>query len=63
FYGTNCTDVCSLNPCEHAATCTWKPSSSHGYTCDCPRNYFGRYCEKKYKSHIYAQQPLFWTCV
>ncbi|KAK5610636.1 Cadherin EGF LAG seven-pass G-type receptor 2 [Crenichthys baileyi] len=47
FYGTNCTDVCSLNPCEHAATCTWKPSSSHGYTCDCPRNYFGRYCEKK----------------
>uniref|UniRef100_A0A3Q2DJZ9 Cadherin EGF LAG seven-pass G-type receptor 2 n=1 Tax=Cyprinodon variegatus TaxID=28743 RepID=A0A3Q2DJZ9_CYPVA len=47
YYGTNCTDVCSLNPCEHAATCTRKPSSSRGYTCECPRNYFGRYCEKK----------------
>ncbi|XP_068170748.1 cadherin EGF LAG seven-pass G-type receptor 2 isoform X2 [Antennarius striatus] len=47
YYGTNCTDVCSLNPCEHEATCTRKLSSSRGYTCDCPRNFFGHYCEKK----------------
>ncbi|XP_041837378.1 cadherin EGF LAG seven-pass G-type receptor 2 isoform X2 [Melanotaenia boesemani] len=47
YYGINCTDVCSLNPCEHQSTCTRKPSVSRGYTCDCPRNYFGRYCEKK----------------
>uniref|UniRef100_G3N7U4 Cadherin, EGF LAG seven-pass G-type receptor 2 n=1 Tax=Gasterosteus aculeatus aculeatus TaxID=481459 RepID=G3N7U4_GASAC len=47
YYGTNCTDACSLNPCEHESTCTRKPSSSRGYTCDCPKNYFGRYCEKK----------------
>uniref|UniRef100_A0A1A8GL00 Cadherin EGF LAG seven-pass G-type receptor 2 n=1 Tax=Nothobranchius korthausae TaxID=1143690 RepID=A0A1A8GL00_9TELE len=47
YYGTNCTDVCSLNPCEHASLCTRKPGSSHGYTCNCPRNYFGQYCEKK----------------
>ncbi|XP_030634210.1 cadherin EGF LAG seven-pass G-type receptor 2 [Chanos chanos] len=47
YYGNNCTDVCSLNPCEHQATCTRKPSSSHGYTCDCPSSYFGQYCEKK----------------
>ncbi|XP_035858499.1 cadherin EGF LAG seven-pass G-type receptor 2 isoform X1 [Sander lucioperca] len=47
FYGTNCTDVCSLNPCEHESTCTRKPSSSRGYTCDCPSHYFGHYCEKK----------------
>ncbi|XP_037535788.1 cadherin EGF LAG seven-pass G-type receptor 2 [Nematolebias whitei] len=47
YYGTNCTDVCSLNPCEHASTCTRRPSAFHGYTCDCPGNYFGRYCEKK----------------
>ncbi|XP_028431059.1 cadherin EGF LAG seven-pass G-type receptor 2 isoform X2 [Perca flavescens] len=47
FYGTNCTDVCSLNPCEHESACTRKPSSSRGYTCDCPSHYFGHYCEKK----------------
>ncbi|XP_054472452.1 cadherin EGF LAG seven-pass G-type receptor 2 [Anoplopoma fimbria] len=47
YYGTNCTDVCSLNPCEHESTCTRKPSSSRGYTCDCPSHYFGHYCEKK----------------
>ncbi|XP_023269936.1 cadherin EGF LAG seven-pass G-type receptor 2 [Seriola lalandi dorsalis] len=47
YYGTNCTDVCSLNPCEHESTCSRKLSSSHGYTCDCPSNYFGHYCEKK----------------
>uniref|UniRef100_A0A8C6KZ06 Cadherin EGF LAG seven-pass G-type receptor 2 n=1 Tax=Nothobranchius furzeri TaxID=105023 RepID=A0A8C6KZ06_NOTFU len=47
YYGTNCTDACSLNPCEHASLCTRKPGSSHGYTCNCPRNYFGQYCEKK----------------
>ncbi|KAM4587776.1 cadherin EGF LAG seven-pass G-type receptor 2 isoform 2-T2 [Odontesthes bonariensis] len=47
YYGSNCTDVCSLNPCEHGSRCTRKPSSSRGYNCDCARNYFGRYCEKK----------------
>uniref|UniRef100_A0A8C4EAC9 Cadherin EGF LAG seven-pass G-type receptor 2 n=1 Tax=Dicentrarchus labrax TaxID=13489 RepID=A0A8C4EAC9_DICLA len=47
FFGTNCTDVCSLNPCEHESACTRKLSSSRGYTCDCPKNYFGHYCEKK----------------
>ncbi|XP_047439870.1 cadherin EGF LAG seven-pass G-type receptor 2 isoform X3 [Mugil cephalus] len=47
YYGANCTDACSLNPCEHESTCTRKPSSSRGYACDCPGNYFGHYCEKK----------------
>ncbi|XP_031423976.1 cadherin EGF LAG seven-pass G-type receptor 2 isoform X2 [Clupea harengus] len=47
YYGTNCTDACMLNPCEHLSACTRKPSSSHGYVCDCPSNYFGQYCEKK----------------
>uniref|UniRef100_A0A4W5MMV9 Cadherin, EGF LAG seven-pass G-type receptor 2 n=1 Tax=Hucho hucho TaxID=62062 RepID=A0A4W5MMV9_9TELE len=47
YYGHNCTDVCALNPCEHQSACTRKVSSSHGYTCDCPSNYFGQYCEKK----------------
>uniref|UniRef100_A0A665TIT5 Cadherin, EGF LAG seven-pass G-type receptor 2 n=1 Tax=Echeneis naucrates TaxID=173247 RepID=A0A665TIT5_ECHNA len=47
YYGSNCTDVCSLNPCEHESKCTRRLSSSRGYTCDCPSNYFGRYCEKK----------------
>uniref|UniRef100_A0A8C7VRL5 Cadherin EGF LAG seven-pass G-type receptor 2 n=1 Tax=Oncorhynchus mykiss TaxID=8022 RepID=A0A8C7VRL5_ONCMY len=47
YYGDNCTDVCALNPCEHQSACTRKVSSSRGYTCDCPSNYFGQYCEKK----------------
>ncbi|XP_061544471.1 cadherin EGF LAG seven-pass G-type receptor 2 [Phycodurus eques] len=47
YYGTNCTDACTLNLCEHESTCTRKTSSSRGYTCECPHNYFGHYCEKK----------------
>ncbi|XP_019369272.1 PREDICTED: cadherin EGF LAG seven-pass G-type receptor 2, partial [Gavialis gangeticus] len=47
YYGDNCVNVCSLNPCEHQSVCTRKPSSSHGYTCECPHNYFGPYCENK----------------
>eukprot|EP00062_Callorhinchus_milii_P009585 gi/632953584/ref/XP_007892498.1/ PREDICTED: cadherin EGF LAG seven-pass G-type receptor 2 [Callorhinchus milii] len=47
YYGEECQDVCSLNPCEHQSACTRKPSSSHGYTCDCSENYFGQYCENK----------------
>ncbi|XP_051890612.1 cadherin EGF LAG seven-pass G-type receptor 2-like isoform X2 [Pristis pectinata] len=47
YYGEECKDVCSLNPCEHLSVCSRKPSSSHGYTCDCSANYFGQYCETK----------------
>uniref|UniRef100_A0A8C9VXN4 Cadherin, EGF LAG seven-pass G-type receptor 2 n=1 Tax=Scleropages formosus TaxID=113540 RepID=A0A8C9VXN4_SCLFO len=47
YYGNSCTDVCSLNPCEHQSACTRRPSSSHGYTCDCPGGYFGQYCENR----------------
>ncbi|XP_069797890.1 cadherin EGF LAG seven-pass G-type receptor 2 isoform X4 [Narcine bancroftii] len=47
YYGEECKDVCSLNPCEHLSVCSRKPSSSHGYTCDCSENYFGQYCENK----------------
>ncbi|XP_048356022.1 cadherin EGF LAG seven-pass G-type receptor 1 isoform X2 [Sphaerodactylus townsendi] len=47
YFGTDCVDVCSLNPCEHVSTCVHKPSSSHGYTCECGQNYYGQYCESK----------------
>ncbi|XP_066489731.1 cadherin EGF LAG seven-pass G-type receptor 1 [Tiliqua scincoides] len=47
YFGTDCVDVCSLNPCEHVSTCVRKPSSSHGYTCECGQSYFGQYCESK----------------
>lgn len=47
YYGDSCANVCTLNPCEHQAVCSRKPSSSHGYTCECPDNYFGPYCENK----------------
>uniref|UniRef100_A0A6Q2Y215 Cadherin EGF LAG seven-pass G-type receptor 2 n=1 Tax=Esox lucius TaxID=8010 RepID=A0A6Q2Y215_ESOLU len=47
YYGDNCTDACVLNPCEHQSACSRKSSSSRGYTCDCPGNHFGQYCEKK----------------
>ncbi|XP_042323272.1 cadherin EGF LAG seven-pass G-type receptor 1 isoform X2 [Sceloporus undulatus] len=47
YFGTDCVDVCSLNPCEHVSTCVRKPSSSHGYTCQCGQSYYGQYCESK----------------
>ncbi|XP_017552506.1 cadherin EGF LAG seven-pass G-type receptor 1 isoform X2 [Pygocentrus nattereri] len=47
FFGKKCVDACLLNPCEHVSTCVRKPSSSHGYTCECGQNYYGQYCENK----------------
>ncbi|XP_061688101.1 cadherin EGF LAG seven-pass G-type receptor 2 [Syngnathoides biaculeatus] len=47
YYGTNCTDACTLNLCEHESTCARRTGSSRGYACECPHNYFGHYCEKK----------------
>uniref|UniRef100_A0A8C3TIL7 Cadherin EGF LAG seven-pass G-type receptor 1 n=1 Tax=Chelydra serpentina TaxID=8475 RepID=A0A8C3TIL7_CHESE len=47
YFGRDCVDVCNLNPCEHVSTCVRKPSSSHGYTCECGQSYYGQYCESK----------------
>ncbi|MFT7804338.1 cadherin EGF LAG seven-pass G-type receptor 2 [Arapaima gigas] len=47
YYGDGCTDVCSLNPCEHQSACMRRPGSAHGYMCDCPSGYFGQYCENR----------------
>ncbi|XP_077449680.1 cadherin EGF LAG seven-pass G-type receptor 1 isoform X2 [Stigmatopora argus] len=47
YFGKECVDACQLNPCEHVSTCAHKPSSSHGYTCECGHNYYGQYCENK----------------
>ncbi|XP_035281502.1 cadherin EGF LAG seven-pass G-type receptor 1-like isoform X1 [Anguilla anguilla] len=47
FFGRDCVDACHLNPCEHVSSCVHKPSSSHGYTCECGNSYFGQYCENK----------------
>uniref|UniRef100_A0AAQ6AC63 Cadherin EGF LAG seven-pass G-type receptor 1a n=1 Tax=Amphiprion ocellaris TaxID=80972 RepID=A0AAQ6AC63_AMPOC len=46
YFGKECVDACQLNPCEHVSTCVRKPSSSHGYTCDCGQNFYGQYLEK-----------------
>lgn len=45
YFGKDCVDACKLNPCEHVSTCVRKPSSSHGYVCECEDNYYGQYCE------------------
>uniref|UniRef100_A0A6Q2X1W3 Cadherin, EGF LAG seven-pass G-type receptor 3 n=1 Tax=Esox lucius TaxID=8010 RepID=A0A6Q2X1W3_ESOLU len=47
FYGKGCTDACQLNPCENNAQCHRKPSSSHGYICDCGDNHYGQYCQHR----------------
>uniref|UniRef100_A0A8C7GPE4 Cadherin EGF LAG seven-pass G-type receptor 1 n=1 Tax=Oncorhynchus kisutch TaxID=8019 RepID=A0A8C7GPE4_ONCKI len=47
YFGRECVDACHLNPCEHVSTCVRKPSSSHGYTCECGQNYYGQYCQNK----------------
>ncbi|XP_034551138.1 cadherin EGF LAG seven-pass G-type receptor 3 [Notolabrus celidotus] len=47
YYGRGCTDACHLNPCENEAHCHRKPSSSHGYICDCGDNHYGQYCQHR----------------
>ncbi|XP_067097012.1 LOW QUALITY PROTEIN: cadherin EGF LAG seven-pass G-type receptor 3 [Osmerus mordax] len=47
FYGKGCMDACQLNPCENEAQCHRKPSSSHGYICDCGDNHYGQYCQHR----------------
>uniref|UniRef100_A0A3P9H6T8 Cadherin EGF LAG seven-pass G-type receptor 1a n=1 Tax=Oryzias latipes TaxID=8090 RepID=A0A3P9H6T8_ORYLA len=46
YFGKDCMDACQLNPCEHVSTCVRKPSSSHGYICECGQDYYGQYLEK-----------------
>uniref|UniRef100_H2MVT5 Cadherin EGF LAG seven-pass G-type receptor 1a n=1 Tax=Oryzias latipes TaxID=8090 RepID=H2MVT5_ORYLA len=47
YFGKDCMDACQLNPCEHVSTCVRKPSSSHGYICECGQDYYGQYCQNK----------------
>ncbi|XP_030203240.1 cadherin EGF LAG seven-pass G-type receptor 3 isoform X5 [Gadus morhua] len=47
YYGRGCTDACHLNPCENTAQCHRKPSTSHGYSCDCGDNHYGQYCQHR----------------
>ncbi|GAB0199893.1 cadherin EGF LAG seven-pass G-type receptor 2 [Grus japonensis] len=47
YFGDSCVSACALNPCQSPATCTRKPGSVHGYTCECPQGHFGPYCEHK----------------
>uniref|UniRef100_G3NQI9 Cadherin, EGF LAG seven-pass G-type receptor 3 n=1 Tax=Gasterosteus aculeatus aculeatus TaxID=481459 RepID=G3NQI9_GASAC len=51
YYGRGCTDACHLNPCENEAQCHRKPSSSHGYICDCGDNNYGQYCQHRIDHH------------
>uniref|UniRef100_A0A3B3ZF42 Uncharacterized protein n=1 Tax=Periophthalmus magnuspinnatus TaxID=409849 RepID=A0A3B3ZF42_9GOBI len=56
YYGKGCTDACHLNPCENEAKCHRKPTSSHGYICDCGNNHYGQYCQHR----IEQQCPRGW---
>ncbi|KAM9752004.1 cadherin EGF LAG seven-pass G-type receptor 3 isoform 2-T2 [Menidia menidia] len=47
YYGKSCANACHLNPCENEAQCHRKPSSSHGYSCDCGDNHYGQYCQHR----------------
>ncbi|XP_077066941.1 cadherin EGF LAG seven-pass G-type receptor 1 [Siphateles boraxobius] len=47
YFGRDCVDACLLNPCEHTSSCVRKPSSKHGYSCECGHNFYGQYCERK----------------
>ncbi|XP_076877652.1 cadherin EGF LAG seven-pass G-type receptor 1 isoform X2 [Brachyhypopomus gauderio] len=47
YFGSGCVDACLLNPCEHASTCVRKPTTEHGYTCQCAHGHYGRYCEHR----------------
>eukprot|EP00066_Takifugu_rubripes_P026394 XP_011615660.1 PREDICTED: cadherin EGF LAG seven-pass G-type receptor 1 [Takifugu rubripes] len=65
YFGRECMDACQLNPCEHVSTCVRKPSSSHGYTCECGQNYYGQYCENKVEKpcpHGWWGSPMCGPC-
>ncbi|XP_067292429.1 cadherin EGF LAG seven-pass G-type receptor 1 [Pseudorasbora parva] len=47
YFGRDCVDACLLNPCEHTSSCVRRPSTKHGYSCECGHNYYGQYCERK----------------
>uniref|UniRef100_A0A6Q2Z885 Cadherin EGF LAG seven-pass G-type receptor 1a n=1 Tax=Esox lucius TaxID=8010 RepID=A0A6Q2Z885_ESOLU len=42
-FGRDCVDACLLNPCQHVSTCVRRPSSPHGYGCQCGPSSYGEY--------------------
>uniref|UniRef100_A0A6Q2Z0R2 Cadherin EGF LAG seven-pass G-type receptor 1a n=1 Tax=Esox lucius TaxID=8010 RepID=A0A6Q2Z0R2_ESOLU len=40
-FGRDCVDACLLNPCQHVSTCVRRPSSPHGYGCQCGPSSYG----------------------
>uniref|UniRef100_A0A3P8VAA9 Cadherin EGF LAG seven-pass G-type receptor 3 n=1 Tax=Cynoglossus semilaevis TaxID=244447 RepID=A0A3P8VAA9_CYNSE len=62
YYGRGCTDACHLNPCENEAQCHRKPSSSHGYICDCGDNHYGQYCQHKKEAYAHYVKRIDQQC-
>ncbi|XP_056454757.1 cadherin EGF LAG seven-pass G-type receptor 1-like [Gadus chalcogrammus] len=46
FLGTECVDVCALNPCQHTSSCVRTPDPP-GYRCVCGPGYQGEYCQHR----------------
>uniref|UniRef100_A0A6Q2YAY3 Cadherin EGF LAG seven-pass G-type receptor 1 n=1 Tax=Esox lucius TaxID=8010 RepID=A0A6Q2YAY3_ESOLU len=46
-FGRDCVDACLLNPCQHVSTCVRRPSSPHGYGCQCGPSSYGEYCQNQ----------------
>jgi hypothetical protein len=40
-------DPCSATPCLNGGQCSAVPANGNRYTCDCPDDYIGFYCEEK----------------
>ncbi|CBY21324.1 unnamed protein product [Oikopleura dioica] len=45
FFGPNCAGVCSVNPCLNGGVC--KPLGKDGFTCSCPTEFSGKFCERQ----------------
>ena len=58
YYGSRCSSICDLMPCENNGKCLLNAKSNSGYVCICAHNYTGVNCESVLSNQLTC--PLNW---